>query len=192
MNYLAHIFLSGGDADIQLGNFIADAVKGGRYNDYPPRIAQGILMHRMIDDFTDNHPAVKEVVRMLRPRFGRYSPVLADIFFDYLLASRWEEYSDVPLKVFARRFYRNMMINSRYLPPRMKGFMWHFIGTNRLYRYASKDGIGEALSIMSEYGRLRIDPHDAVRYLEDHEEELRTVFHTFFGELRIVCHDYLS
>lgn len=40
MNYLAHIFLSGPDRQIRLGNFIGDAVKGNSYNDYPPAIRE--------------------------------------------------------------------------------------------------------------------------------------------------------
>ena len=34
MNYLAHIFLSGNDRCIQIGNFIGDGVKGDGYKQY--------------------------------------------------------------------------------------------------------------------------------------------------------------
>ncbi len=36
MNYLAHIFLSGSNRKVQLGNFVGDAVKGSSYKNYPP------------------------------------------------------------------------------------------------------------------------------------------------------------
>ena len=42
MNYLAHIFLSGSNRKVQLGNFVGDAVKGSSYKNYPPDIAKGI------------------------------------------------------------------------------------------------------------------------------------------------------
>ena len=35
MNYLAHIFLSGDDRRVQIGNFVGDAVKGRAYENYP-------------------------------------------------------------------------------------------------------------------------------------------------------------
>lgn len=35
MNYLAHIFLSGNDRCIQIGNFIGDGVKGDGINNIP-------------------------------------------------------------------------------------------------------------------------------------------------------------
>lgn len=101
MNYLAHIFLSGSNRKVQLGNFVGDAVKGSSYKNYPPDIAKGIQLHRAIDDYTDHHPAVCEVVHRLQPEFGRYSGVLLDIYFDYLLASRFESFSGVSLRRFS-------------------------------------------------------------------------------------------
>ena len=73
MNYLAHIFLSGSNRKVQLGNFVGDAVKGSSYKNYPPDIAKGIQLHRAIDDYTDRHPAVCEVVHRLQPEFGLFA-----------------------------------------------------------------------------------------------------------------------
>lgn len=192
MNYLAHIFLSGPRRRVQIGNFIGDAVKGSAYNDYPGAIRSGILLHRAIDTFTDGHPAVRDTVRSLRPQFGRYSGVVLDIYFDHLLASRFGEFSDIPLKRFSRGFYIAMILNRRWLPERIKNFMWHFISTDRLSKYATPEGIGEALRIMVKYGRLDISPEEAVRYLTEHKEELWRVFLPFFTELRAYCESYIS
>lgn len=141
MNYLAHIFLSGSNRKVQLGNFVGDAVKGSSYKNYPPDIAKGIQLHRAIDDYTDHHPAVCEVVHRLQPEFGRYSGVLLDIYFDYLLASRFESFSGVSLRRYTRTFYLSLLINYRYLPVRFKRFIWHFILTDRLRKYATLNGI---------------------------------------------------
>ena len=54
MNHLAHCFLSFGDEDILLGNFLGDFVKGHDWEKYPRGIQRGILLHRAIDSFTDN------------------------------------------------------------------------------------------------------------------------------------------
>jgi len=190
MNYLAHIFLSGADKKMQLGNFFADAVKGSSYKNYPQPITNGILLHRAIDAYTDSHPAVKEIIRSMRPHFGRYSAVLLDIWFDYLLASRFSKFSDIPLKRYARSFYFTLMFNRRYLPDRFKRFMWHFILTNRLNKYATTDGIREALEIMVRVHRITISVPEAIQYLEDHEEELFAVFEPFFTELQFYCEEY--
>ena len=190
MNYLAHIFLSGTDRRMQVGNFIGDAVKGRSYEDYPTAIRKGILLHRAIDDFTDHHPAVKEAIRSLKPVFGRYSGVLLDIWMDYLLASRFREFSDIPLKRYTRRFYWTLIRNYRWLPERIRNFVWHFIWTDRLGKYASPEGIREALEIMVRYRRLNIDVDEAMRYLDIHEGKLYEVFRPFFAELRAFAEGY--
>ena len=61
MNFLAHLYLSKSNENIIIGNFIADAVKGKKYNNYPKEIKAGILLHREIDNYTDNHPIVKNL-----------------------------------------------------------------------------------------------------------------------------------
>ena len=66
MNYLAHIFLSGNNRKVQIGNFVGDAVKGRTYENYPSGFREGILLHREIDDYTDHHPVVREAIDMLR------------------------------------------------------------------------------------------------------------------------------
>lgn len=192
MNYLAHIFLSGTDSQLQVGNFIADAVKGSSYKDYPPKICKGILLHRAIDSFTDSHPAVREAVHSLRPFFGRYSGILLDIYFDYLLASRFNEFSGASLSRFSRQFYFTMIRYRRYLPERIRRFMWHFIGTGRLGKYASIDGIRQSLGIMVKYGRIKISADEAADYLSEHEQSLWAVFQPYFTELMAFCNAYME
>lgn len=191
MNYLAHIFLSGASRKMQLGNFIGDAVKGSSYKDYPRDISNGILLHRAIDDYTDRHPAVRETISLLKPYFGRYSGVLLDIYFDHLLASRFALFAGVPLKKYTRRFYSTLIINYRYLPVRFKRFIWHFILTDRLGKYASLEGIREALDIMVDYRHIDISVDKAIEYLEKHYEELFAVFQPFFTELQTYCVEYI-
>lgn len=191
MNYLAHIFLSGTDRKIQLGNFIGDAVKGNSYKNYPQTIAEGVLLHRAIDTYTDNHPAVREAVSMLKPQFGRYSAVLLDIYFDYLLASRFSLFSDIPLKRFARRFYYTVIWNYPTLPKRIKRFIWHFISTDRLTKYATKKGIRRSLEIMFSVHGIEISVDESIQYLTEKEEELFAVFHPFFLEIRGFCQNYI-
>lgn len=187
MNYLAHIFLSGSDRKVQFGNFISDAVKGNSYSKYPQAISDGILLHRFIDSYTDTHPAVRRLVRSLRPHFGRYSGILLDIYFDYLLASRFQLFSETSLQRYAGRFYLTILRNYSHLPDRMRRFMWHFIGTNRLNEYASKEGIRRTLTIMVSADRIGISVDQAIDYLTENEEELWDVFQPFFKELQVLC-----
>ena len=94
MNYLAHFLLSKQNEALIVGNFIADDVKGNQYRKYPESIQQGILMHREIDTFTDNHPTVSNSKNLIRKYQKKYTPVVIDIFYDYFLASNFNNYSN--------------------------------------------------------------------------------------------------
>src|SRR5690606_5228620 len=84
-----------------VGNFIADDVKGNQYKKYPEAIQQGILMHREIDTFTDNHPIVENSKNLIRKFQRKYTPVVIDVFYDYFLASNFNYYSPFELKEFS-------------------------------------------------------------------------------------------
>ena len=55
MNYLAHVYLSGENIDLAIGNFIADYVKGNYYKKLNINWQKGILLHTFIDSYTDFH-----------------------------------------------------------------------------------------------------------------------------------------
>lgn len=190
MNYLAHILLSGRDPQKQLGNFIGDAVKGRAYESYPSRIREGILLHRAIDDFADRHVSVREAVRLTREPFGRYAAVLVDMYFDYFLATGFKSYAGCGLSGFATRFYGTAIRYYRYLPPRFQGFLWHFVFTNRLCKYASLEGLQSSLEIMVRYKNLGIDASAAVGFLCERRKELETLFRHFFPEMQDFCGKY--
>ena len=184
MNYLAHIFLSGNDARLQVGNFIGDFVKGSKLNNYPDRFRDGIRLHRDIDHFTDSHEVVRETVAFLRPSFGRYSAILVDMYFDYFLALDFHIYSpNKSLRSFSRGFYVSVLLRYRYLPDRVKGFIFHFVLTNRLTAYSTPDGLKESLEIMSRHKVSALEPDKTISFLLDNHEELQKRFHLFFPDL---------
>lgn len=169
---------------MQLGNFIGDFVKGSRFNNYPEDIKQGILLHREIDHFTDSHPVVKEIIGQLRPEFGRYSGIVADMYFDYLLASDFDIYSpEKSLKSLSLQFYATAIWNYRWLPERVRGFIFHFISTNRLKQYASISGLRTSLEIMTSYKVKHLQPDKIIDYLIKNEKSLREGFHLFFPDI---------
>jgi len=98
MNYLAHIFLSGEDPDLLAGNFMGDFIKGSDYRNYPQGIANGMVFHRFIDSFTDQHAESALLREKLRPTCGRYAGIALDMIYDYYLAESWSDYSELKLE----------------------------------------------------------------------------------------------
>ena len=61
MNFLAHAYLSFDHNDILVGNMISDFVKGNKKDLFSVNIQKGIVLHRAIDAFTDQHKATSSI-----------------------------------------------------------------------------------------------------------------------------------
>jgi len=184
MNYLAHIYLSGNDDYIKIGNFIADGIKGKKYKTYPKNIQIGILLHRQIDWFSDNDDIVKRSKRRLDKKYGLYRGVIVDIFYDHYLAKNWKHYSDVPLQEYTHEFYTILQNNVDVLPDRIKYMMKYMINDDWLTNYANIDGIERVLIGMNrrtkEVSKMNLAIHD----LAANYEELEKDFELFFKKLK--------
>lgn len=183
MNYLSHIFLSGNDGGLQVGNFIGDFVKGRPSRTFPECMRRGIYFHREIDSFTDKHPVVIEMKNFMRPFFGRYSGIVADMYFDYFLASDFEKYSEKSLRKTAYGFYFSVLLRYYYLPQRVKQFIFHFVFTNRLQQYSHPEGLYNSLAIMSRHKIPALNPDQIIDFLFEYYDTLNDFFDRFFPDM---------
>lgn len=180
MNFLAHIYLSGTNDHMKLGNFIGDYVKGKKYLYFPGDIQRGILLHRKIDEFTDNSPIPKEIKTLFLPYYKKYAGIVIDLFYDHFLARNWENYCEVPLEDFVSDFYDILMDNYVHLPRRVKNFLPNMIENNRLYSYKHLKGLEYALGIMSRYTSLPDQTENAIYTLNLYYEDIHQNFQEFF------------
>ena len=183
MNFLAHLYLSGDNVDVRLGNFIGDHVKGRIFDHYSPGIQKGIKLHRAIDYFTDTHPATRDVIELFREGYRKYSGVVVDVFFDHFLARYWASFSPYPLKKFTREFYYQMVQRYRDLPQGVKLFLPLLIQSNRLYSYNTVEGVGRTIEVMSRVTSLPNRTQFAVDTLNRHYSFIREQFLILFPEM---------
>ena len=184
MNYLAHLFLAGDTAESLIGNLAGDFVKGPLGDRFPPAIADGIRNHRRIDAFTDSHPTVAAFRRVLVPDHGHYARVIADVFFDHFLATRWTDYSAEPLEAFLARAFALMDTRSDLLPERLAAVYPRMRDGRWFLSYRTLDGIHASLFHLSH--RLSRQPQleTATHHLVDSRAELEGLFAEFFPEVR--------
>lgn len=192
MNYLAHIYLSGDDPLITIGNFIADGIKGKSYNKYPKDIQIGILLHRHIDSYTDAHKRVRLSTKRLHEKYGHYSGIIVDILYDHFLAKNWKNYSDIPLSVFVESFYDSLEAHFDILPSRIQKMMPFMLADNWLLSYASINGISKILDGMNRRTKNRSGMNKAVIELETFYNEFESEFTLFFDELRAFSKEKLK
>ncbi|OIP50155.1 MAG: DUF479 domain-containing protein [Flavobacteriaceae bacterium CG_4_8_14_3_um_filter_34_10] len=183
MNYLAHIYLSGTDEEVIIGNFIADGIKGNKYQKFPIGIQKGILLHREIDTFTDAHSIVRQSTKRLHENYGHYSGIIVDILYDHFLAKNWSIYSSIPLNEFVNNFYQLLHNNFDILPIRIQKMIPFMIADNWLLSYATVPGIGKILYQMNYRTKNKSKMNFAVLELEEHYEAFEAEFTIFFKEL---------
>ena len=183
MNFLAHIYLSFGDKEIAIGNFIADSIRGNKFKHLPPRVQKGILLHREIDTFTDAHPIPKKSSKRLHKNYSHYSRVIVDIFYDHFLAKNWSLYCDVPLAIYVEDFYDLLEKHHTYLPDAVKRMLPYMLADNWLLNYSRMEGIDRVLKGMNRRTKNKSKMDYAIFDLEEHYDAFEQEFAAFFEEL---------
>jgi acyl carrier protein phosphodiesterase len=183
MNFLAHIYLSGDDDLIKIGNFMADGIRGNNYLNYPEKIQKGVILHRAIDTFTDAHPIWRQSKHRLHERYGHYAGVIIDILYDHFLAKNWNEYSNEDLEVYVDLFYQSLKDNYEVLSPKTKNLMPYMIESNWLVSYATIAGIERILFQMDYRTKNKAQMQNAVQELQEFYAEFEEEFTLFFKDL---------
>jgi acyl carrier protein phosphodiesterase len=183
MNFLAHIYLSGSNREVTIGNFIADGIKGKDYLKFPKEMQTGILLHRQIDTYTDAHLTVRRSTKRLHENYGHYSGVIVDILYDHFLAKNWKQYSDIPLDIYVEDFYDMLEEHFDILPLRIQKMMPHMLADNWLLNYQSIEGITRVLEGMNRRTKNRSKMNLAVNELQEFYTDFEKDFTDFFEEL---------
>jgi len=191
MNYLAHIYLSGDNKEVTIGNFIADGIKGKDYENFPTQIQRGILLHRGIDSFTDQHPTVRKSTARLHKNYGHYSGVIVDILYDHFLAKNWKNYHEQPLEEYVQDFYKLLKSKHEQLPSRIQMMMPFMISNNWLLSYETIPGIAKILEQMNRRIKNISNMDLAVVELKQYYTEFEDEFTSFFAELESFSKDKL-
>lgn len=184
MNYLAHIFLSGSDDFLKLGNFMADEIKGKSYLEYPKEIQKGILLHRAIDDFTDHHPLVSKGAHRFFDAVGHYNGVVIDMIYDHLLAKNWKTYYDKELNAFAQEFYVLLKINRHLLPKKISKVVPFMIEHNWLLSYATIEGLRNILKQMNHKTKHETKLEKGIDIYLEYQKDFEEEFVSFFEDIR--------
>lgn len=192
MNFLAHMYLSCSETNLICGNYLGDFVRNHELKDLPKGWIRGIQLHRKIDSFTDTHKRVKACTRLLHPSQGKYSPVVIDILFDYILYTHWDHYSEIVFDDFEIQIYDTLLENVAQFPARIKKRTLSMIDQKFFRSYTSLEGLRFTFQQMKK--RLNFDSNmeKAVDDLELHQDVFTTEFNAFFPELIEVANGYCT
>lgn len=184
MNFLAHQHLSFKDEDLRVGNFLGDFVKGSKFNEIPEPIAKGIILHRHIDWYTDNHEIVDQAKQFFREEIGKYAGVAGDLAFDHFLAKNWLEYSTQGLEEFSKETYRLLNEHAHLLDERSKMTLFYMSKNNWLLNYASIQGIERSFRGLSTRTRFKSNLEKGPDIIRKNYQELEGLFKEFYPILQ--------
>ena len=192
MNFLAHIYLSGDNDLIKIGNFMADGIRGKQFENYPSEIQKGIILHRGIDTFTDAHPIFRQSTKRLHQNYHHYAGVIVDVLYDHFLAKNWKNYSDEKLTEYVDRFYQSLVDNKHSLSERIVTIMPILFKENWLVAYETIEGIQHILTQMDRRTKDQSKMRFAVQDLTEFYTEFENEFTTFFKELIVFSNDKMK
>lgn len=183
MNFLAHIYLSGDNDLMKIGNFMADGIHGKNFDAFPLEIQKGIVLHRSIDTFTDAHPIFRQSTKRLHANYHHYSGIIVDIFYDHFLAKNWSTYSDEKLENYSERFYQSLRDNYDLLTLKTKKMLPYMIDHNWLLSYQTIENIENVLARMDNRMKYDSNMRFSVAELKTFYVEFESEFTAFFKEL---------
>jgi len=191
MNILFHMFLSGDNPELLIGNFMGDFVKGPLGDSYPPQIRQGLLLHRRIDSFAQKNADFQASRLRLPARYGLYRGVLVDLFYDHFLANEWDSWSDRPLVEYLVRVRRIIEEHQTLMSQQLQALI-PVMFDELLPSYRSIVGIESALYRMSRRVKRANPLAEGGRELSLHYRELQADFGKFMITVNQFSRDFIE
>jgi len=184
LNFLAHAYLSFKNPDILVGNLISDFVKGKKKFDYTHEIQRGIMLHRMIDEFTDSHKSTAEAKKFFKPEYGLYAGAFIDIVYDHFLANDDNEFPDDGLLQFARLTYGQLESYQNVFPEKFRMMFYYMKKQDWLYHYRFREGIHNSFAGLVRRAKFIHDAGPAMEVFENNYGSLGNCYAEFFPELK--------
>lgn len=187
MNWLAHVFLSEHKIDFQIGNFLADPLKGRIWEDASKDMINGMITHKIIDSYTDSH----ELVRISKNRLGNkglLKSVVIDLTYDYLLTKNWNNFCNISLNDFSNTFYKKALIRNSSLPSHTNLYVENMIEKDLLNKYHSIDDLSESFKRMDNRLSSRLKKRDTTsRYINIVKENIKEIEKDFLEYFPLLC-----
>lgn len=185
MNFLAHAWLSFHEPEITIGNMISDFVKGKKQYDFSAGIQKGIRLHRAIDEFTDNHPATKQLKEFFRPDYRLYAGAFADVAYDHFLANDKNEFSSAPaLQDFSASVYEIIDRYTDALPVGFQKLFPYMKSQDWLFHYSKQWLIERSFLGLERRAKFLQESGIAFKIFTENTEAMRSCYATFFPQLK--------
>ncbi len=184
MNYLAHAWLSFNQPEILVGNMISDFVKGKKRFEFNEAIQKGIMLHRSIDTFTDEHEATKKAKHYFKPAVGLYAGAFVDVAYDHFLALDKNEFTNQSLLQFSLFVYSTIDKYQTVLPGKFALMFPYMKADNWLYNYNTLSGTEKSFGGLARRAKYLTGSDEAFNCFRNNYQVLQHCYNTFFPDVK--------
>ncbi len=162
-----------------LANLFGDFVKGSKFNHFSAKIQEGIILHRKIDSFIDQHTDVFELKLLLYQDLPKVAGVAVDLFFDHLLAKTWVNHHDEEYESFLNNFYYHNSCIEQDLTEEFQNFIAIFRQRKWLNHYPTSFGLEKSCEGVSRRISFSNKLAEAPEIFYKRENEIQAVFQKY-------------
>ena len=166
-----------------VGAILGDFVKGSLPGRFSADITRGILLHRKIDRYTDDHKIMRVSRSLISPERRRFSGIIVDVCYDHFLARHWASYSSVELEDFAGSAYRTLVSYQSEFPERLQHMLPRMMRDDWLSSYRELWAIDAALNGIAQRLRRTNTLKNSVEEIRKNYLLLEEQFLSFFPQL---------
>lgn len=183
MNFLAHSFHSPkNESIVRLSCMTADAFKGKKWLMFHPKIANGIVLHRKMDEWFDNHRIIKSIQKLLPDSLGRYRNVAIDMLYDHYIATN--QFSEATLQFYNEKLKEDWEHLKKEFPEGQKTLGDYIFRFNWLTMYRSKDGLERILEQMNTRIKYRVNLKQILPFYIENQDKIDNHFNKVIEEAR--------
>ena len=183
LNFFAHLVLAEPTVESRVGNLLGDFARGVDQDSLSVEVLQGLINHRCIDQFTDQHPEVRQMKRLFSERRRRFAGIALDVLFDHYLLHHWHQFGVHSRAQVVEELYDDLLAGQPLMPQRMQQVTRRIVEADWFGSYESLEGVSYALDRIA--GRIRFNNEFAGvgEELVLHYPRFEAGFRLFFADL---------
>ncbi len=165
-----------------LANLFGDFVRGRNFSHFPEIIQNGIILHRKIDTYMDQHKSVMELKLKLYEELPKVAGVAVDLFFDHLLARNWDNHHFSSYERFLNDFYMHRSDFEPYLTEEFINFIAVFRERKWLNHYPTSFGLEKSCQGVSSRISFPNKLNDAPSIFYKYEAEITSIYKIYMND----------
>ncbi|WP_298413151.1 acyl carrier protein phosphodiesterase, partial [Hydrotalea sp.] len=141
-------------------------------------------LHRLIDQYTDEHPVTLSAKQLFKPQVGLYAGAFMDVVYDYFLANDQQVFAaEDQLAHFSETVYAALQQYEPVFPEKFSPAFQHMRTHNWLFHYRNTQGIEKTFEGLVYRAQFLQPPIELLPVLEKNKDFFQEAYQQFFPDV---------